>query len=133
MRLIARNRQWLHVWSVGDYIKQAQANIIKQDSHRVIALQNVFQKLYLRQQENYAQDYRLSKRLNSMALMGSTPARAIADHFHANRKRFSPEALTTTLRHISRACRISRDDNGGSLDSLGYRLYLSSEFGNLSE
>ena len=133
MRLIARNRQGLHVWSVGDYIKQAQSNIIKQDSHRVIALQNVFQKLYIRQQEHYAQDRRLSRRLNSIALMGSTPAKAIADHFHTNRKSFSPEALITTLRHISRACRISREDHGGSLDSLGYRLYLSSEFSNLSE
>ena len=126
MRLIVRNIQSLHVWSVGDYIKQAQANILKQDSHRVIALQNVFQRLYLRQREHFIQDRRLSKRLNSIALMGSTPARAIADHFHTNRKNFSPEALITTLRHISRAYHISRDDNGGSLDSLGYRLYLSS-------
>lgn len=116
----------MHVWSVSDYIKQAQANIIKQDSHRIIALQNVFQKLYLRQQQNYAHDRRLSNSLNNIALMGSTPARAIADHFHSNRKSFSPDALTTTLLHISRAYLISRDDNGGTLDTIGYRLYLSS-------
>lgn len=126
MRLIVRNRQGMHVWSVSDYIKQAQANIIKQDSHRIIALQNVFQKLYLRQQQNYAHDRRLSNSLNNIALMGSTPARAIADHFHSNRKSFSPDALTTTLLHISRAYLISRDDNGGTLDTIGYRLYLSS-------
>ena len=123
----------MHVWSLGDYIKQAQSNIIKQDSHRVLALQNIFQKLYIRQQENISQDRRLSKRLNNIALAGATPARAIAEYFNSHQKKFSPEALVTTLKHISRACRISRDDNGGSLDSFGYQLYLSSEFSNLSE
>lgn len=50
MRLIVRNKQYLHVWNLNDYIKQAQNNIIQQDANRVLALQNVFQKLYIKQQ-----------------------------------------------------------------------------------
>lgn len=53
MRLIVRNRQSLHIWNVKDYIKQTQANIIKQDTNKYITMQNIFRKLYLRHLQDH--------------------------------------------------------------------------------
>lgn len=41
--------------------------------------------------------------------------------------------MRITFESVSHAYQISKADHSGSLDSLGYKLFLSSEFCNLSE
>lgn len=126
MRLITRNCYPVHIWNVSEYIKQTQANIIKQDTHRFITIQNIFKKLYLRHLRDHQQVQAHVAHLNDFAAMSQSPARAIADYFHKKGKTYSEGFMTATFEHIGKAYQISKSDNAGSLDTLGYKLFLSS-------
>ena len=78
MRLITRNIYPVHIWNVGDYIKQAQANIIKQDSNRFVTMQNIFKKLYLGHLRDHHNTQRHTKHLRDFTVMAESPARSIA-------------------------------------------------------
>ena len=54
MRLINRSCSALHTWNVGEYIRQAQTNIMHQDSNRFLTMQNIFSKLYLANLRDHA-------------------------------------------------------------------------------
>jgi hypothetical protein len=133
MRLIVRNSYPVHVWNVSDYIKQTQANVIRQDSNHYITMQNIFKKLYLRQLSNHHVVSKHTRKLNNMVVMSETPARAIADYFHKKSNQYYEDFMRTTFEHIAKAHHISKSDHEGTLDNLGYKLFLSSEFSNLSE
>lgn len=132
MRLIVRNRANLHVWNVGEYIKQTQANVVKLETNHFISMQNIFKKLYFRHLEQHQILNKLNRKLNNFVLMSEQPARAIADYFHKKSRNYSQDLMTTTFQHIAKAYKISQRDHNGTLDTLGYSLFLSSEFSNLS-
>ena len=133
MRLLNRNTFHLHTWNVSDYIKQAQNNIIKQDSNHYITLQNIFKKLYLAHLKNHSKINAHSQKLNSLAVMSESPARIIAEYFHRKAKTYNEDFMRTTFQHLGKAYRVSKNDTDGTLDTLGYQLFLSSEFTNLTE
>ena len=133
MRLITRNIYSVHIHSVGEYIKQAQANIIKQESHNFITMQNVFKKLYLTHLREHDSLQKYKSKLNDFALMSEAPARSMTDYFHKKSKAYSENFMTATFECLAKTYQISKSDNGGHLDTLGYKLFLSSEFSNLSE
>ncbi len=89
MRLIVRNRPSLHIWNVNDYIKQTQANIIKQDSNKYLTLQRIFKKIYLRHLNDHKRIKNLQNDLDNFVLISQSPARAIADYFHQKSKIYS--------------------------------------------
>lgn len=41
--------------------------------------------------------------------------------------------MTATFDNVAKSYKISKNDSAGTLDTLGYQLFLSSEFSNLSE
>jgi hypothetical protein len=57
--------------------------------------------------------------------MSPTPARTIAEYFHQKAKYYSEDFMTATFSSIASAYQISKADNGGSLDSTGYQLFLT--------
>lgn len=97
MRLIVRNRPSLHVWNVSDYVKQTQANIIKQDTNKYITLQKIFRKIYLRHLRDHQKLKTHQKNLDNFVMMAQAPAQAIADYFHTKSKEFSEEFLRITF------------------------------------
>jgi len=133
MRLILRHRPSLHVWNVGDYLKQTHANIVKQDTNKYITLQKIFRKIYLRHLKDHERLKYHQNALDNFLILSPTPARAITDYFHQKSKEFSEDFLRVTFEAVARAYQISKVDHSGSLDTLGYKLFLSSEFCNLSE
>jgi hypothetical protein len=133
MRLILRHRPSLHVWNVNDYLKQTHANILRQDNNKYITLQKIFRKIYLRHLRDHQRVKTHQRALQNFLLLSPAPARAITDYFHQKSKEFSEDFLRITFESVSQAYQISKADHSGSLDSLGYKLFLSSEFGNLSE
>jgi hypothetical protein len=133
MRLILRHRPSLHVWNVSDYLKQTHANILKQDTNKYITLQKIFRKIYLRHLRDHERLKNHQKNLDNFVLLSPAPARAITDYFHRKSKDFSEDFLRVTFQSVARAYQISKADHSGSLDTLGYKLFLSSEFCNLSE
>jgi hypothetical protein len=126
MRLIVRHRPSLHVWNVNDYIKQTQANIIKQDSNKYLTLQKIFRKVYLRHLKDHQRVKYHQNNLDNFVLLSQAPARAIADYFHQKSKEYSEPFLRITFEALARAYVISKQDNNGSLDTLGYKLFYSS-------
>jgi hypothetical protein len=133
MRLILRHRPSLHVWNVGDYLKQTHANIVKQDTNKYITLHKIFRKIYLRHLKDHERLKNHHNALDNFLLLSPAPARAITDYFHQKSKEFSEDFLRVTFEAVARAYQISKADHSGSLDTLGYKLFLSSEFCNLSE
>lgn len=97
MRLIVRNRPSLHIWNVNDYIKQTQANIIKQDSNKYITLQKIFRKIYLRHLNDHQKIKHLQNDLDNFVLMSTSPARTITDFFHQKSKSYSEPFLRITF------------------------------------
>lgn len=121
-----RNRPSLHVWNVNDYIKQTQANIVKQDTHKYITLQKIFHKIYMRHLRDHERLKVHQNSLDNFVLLSPSPARAITDYFHQKSKEYSEDFLRVTFESLARAYQISKADNNGSLDTLGYSLFLSS-------
>jgi hypothetical protein len=97
MRLIVRSRPSLHVWNVSDYVKQTQANIIKQDTNKYITLQRIFRKIYLRHLRDHQKLRTHQKNLENFVLLAPSPAQAITDYFHQKSKEFSEEFLRITF------------------------------------
>lgn len=126
MRLIFRHRPSLHVWNVGDYLKQTHANIVKQDTNKYITLQKIFRKIYLRHLKDHERLKNHQNALDNFLLLSPAPARAITDYFHQKSKEFSEDFLRVTFEAVARAYQISKADHSGSLDTLGYKLFLSS-------
>lgn len=89
MRLISRSCYSLQTWNVSTYIKEVQANIIKQDNNRFITMQNIIKKLYLRHLKDHELVQNHIHKLNELTLMGESPARSIADYFHQKAKVYS--------------------------------------------
>ena len=123
----------MNTWNVGEYVRQTQANLIKQDDHRFITMQNIFRKLYLTNLNEHQALLHHTTHLNNHTLMAQTPARAIADYFHTQSKTYNEDFMRATFHHLAQAYRTSSSDNAGTLDTLEYKLFLSAEFGNLSE
>lgn len=128
-----RNRPSLHVWNVGDYIKQTQANIVRQDAGRYLTLQRIFRRLYLAHLQQHQRTQAHQRHLNNLLLLAPAPAQAVAAYFHQKAKDYSEPFLKIAFEALARACQVSRADHAGSLDTLGYKLFCSAEFGNLSE
>lgn len=133
MRLIVRNRPSLHVWNVSDYIKQTQANIARQDASKYITLQHIFRRLYLAHLHQHHRNHAHQRHLNNLVLLAPAPAQAVAGYFHQKSKDYSEPFLRITLEAMARAYQVSKADHSGSLDTLGYKLFYSAEFCNLSE
>ena len=133
MRLIVRNRPSLHVWNVSDYIKQTQANIARQDGSRYITLQHIFRKLYLAHLAQHQRNHAHQRALNNLVLLAPAPAQAVANYFHMKAKDYSEPFLRSAFEAVARAHQLSKADHSGSLDTLGYKLFYSAEFCNLSE
>ena len=136
MRLIHRSRAFAGtrmVWSVQDYIKQAQVNLRQQDTNHFLSLHNVFRKLYLRQLHEQEVLAHHQQQLNDIVTMGSMPARGVTEYFHRYAKQYNEGFMRVTFEAIGRACEVSKADNNGTLDNLGYRLFLTTEFSNLTE
>jgi hypothetical protein len=125
MRLVVRNRFPLHIWTVSDYIKQTQANLLKQDTSRFITMQNIFRKLYLRHLDDHEQIKVHQQNMNNIILIGQAPAQTVADYFHKKSKVYSEDFMTATFHSIASAYHVSKLDNGGTLDNLGYKLFLT--------
>jgi hypothetical protein len=66
-------------------------------------------------------------------LLSQSPARSITDYFYRKSRSYSEAFLKITFESLARAYQISKFDNSGSLDTLGYKLFLGAEFCNLSE
>lgn len=97
MRLIVRNRPSLHIWNVNDYIKQTQANIIKQDTNKYLTLQKIFRKIYLRHLNDHQKIKILQNDLDNFVLISQAPARTIADYFYQKSKTYSEAFLKITF------------------------------------
>lgn len=97
MRLILRNHNYYRVWNVKDYIQQIQSNIVAQDNQQYIAIQNIFNKLYLRHLNDHKQTAKHKIRLNNYVLASQAPATAIADYFHRKSRTYSESFLRITL------------------------------------
>lgn len=58
--------------------------------------------------------------------MAQSPARAVTDYFFKKAKKYSELFMTATFEYLGKSYQISKSDNAGSLDTLGYKLFLSS-------
>jgi hypothetical protein len=124
MRLIARNRSNIHIWNVNDYLKQTNANIINQDSNNYVTLQRIFSKIYLAHLKEHQKAKYHQKNLDNIVTMSKSPAHSVADYFYLKGKSYSEPFLRAAFESIAKAYQISKLDNAGSLDLLGYKLFL---------